>query len=64
MSLKVAILISGRGSNMQALIEASRHPGCPYRVVLVVSNEIEAPGVNLARTLATPVEVINHKSYA
>ncbi|MFP5454251.1 MAG: formyltransferase family protein, partial [Alphaproteobacteria bacterium] len=45
----IAILISGRGSNMAALIEASRAADCPYEVVLVVSNDPEAAGLDHAR---------------
>lgn len=56
---KVAVLISGTGSNMAALLYASRLPDCPYEIVLVVSNEADAPGLALARaegvaTLAHP----------
>ena len=46
---RVGILISGRGSNMKALIEASRAPDCPYEVVLVASNNPDAPGLDYAR---------------
>ncbi|MDX3909692.1 MAG: phosphoribosylglycinamide formyltransferase [Sphingobium sp.] len=45
---KVAILISGRGSNMMALLYASRLPDSPYEVVLVASNDPDAPGLALA----------------
>ena len=62
--LKVAILISGRGSNMKALVEGSRLPGSNYRVALVISNSLDAEGVSLSRDLAVPVEIINHKAYA
>jgi phosphoribosylglycinamide formyltransferase 1 len=47
---RVAILISGRGSNMQALIEGADG----YEVVLVASNRLHAPGLDLARALAVP----------
>jgi formyltetrahydrofolate-dependent phosphoribosylglycinamide formyltransferase len=46
---RLGILISGRGSNMAALIEAARAPDCPYEVVLVASNRPEAPGLDHAR---------------
>jgi phosphoribosylglycinamide formyltransferase-1 len=46
---KVGVLISGRGSNMASLVEASKHPNCPYEVVLVVSNVIDAPGLVFAQ---------------
>ncbi len=45
----LAILISGRGSNMAALIEAARADDCPYEVVLVASNNPEAAGLAIAR---------------
>lgn len=45
MTVKLGILISGRGSNMAALVEASRAPGCPYTVALVASDKPEAPGL-------------------
>ena len=45
---RLAILISGRGSNMAALIEAARAPDCPYEVALVVSNVEDAPGLAVA----------------
>ena len=41
----VAILISGRGSNMIALAEAARDPACPFRIVRVLSNDPDAPGL-------------------
>ena len=46
---KVAIFISGGGTNMAALLYASRLPGCPYEIVLVVSNREDAGGLTLAR---------------
>lgn len=45
---KVAVLISGRGSNMAALLYASRAADCPYTIVLVASNDLAAPGLALA----------------
>jgi formyltetrahydrofolate-dependent phosphoribosylglycinamide formyltransferase len=42
---KIAILLSGRGSNMIALVEAARETACPYEVVLVASDKPEAPGI-------------------
>jgi len=46
---KIAILISGRGSNMAALVYAAKSSDCPYEVVLVASNDPEAPGLALAQ---------------
>ncbi|RYY47579.1 MAG: phosphoribosylglycinamide formyltransferase [Sphingomonadales bacterium] len=46
---KLGILISGRGSNMAALVDASRADDCPYEVALVASDKPEAPGLEWAR---------------
>jgi len=46
---RVGVLISGTGSNMAALLYASQAPDCPYEIVLVASNNPEAPGLALAR---------------
>src|SRR5216684_4323161 len=43
--LRVGVLISGRGSNLQALIEAAADPIYPAEIVLVISNRPEAPGL-------------------
>jgi phosphoribosylglycinamide formyltransferase-1 len=45
---KIAVLISGAGTNMAALVYASRIGDCPYEVVLVASNDAQAPGLALA----------------
>ena len=45
---KVGVLISGRGSNMAALLYASKAPDCPYEIVLVAANDPAAPGLTLA----------------
>ena len=49
MKTKVAILISGRGSNMMALVEASRAEDCPYEVAIVASDRPDAAGLAWAR---------------
>ena len=46
---RIGILISGRGSNMAALVYAAKAPGCPYEIVLVASNHSDAPGLTLAQ---------------
>ena len=61
--LKTAVLISGRGSNMQALLDDMKQPGSPYRVSVVISNKLEAPGLDKARAAGVPAETINHKVY-
>lgn len=58
---RVAILISGRGSNMAALIEAAKDPACPYEVVLVASNVPDAPGLAIAAAAGVPTWTLSHK---
>src|SRR5438445_12993108 len=52
---RVAILISGRGSNMAALIYAARATDCAYDVVLVSGDKPDAPGLDLAEAEGVPV---------
>jgi phosphoribosylglycinamide formyltransferase 1 len=59
--LKVAILISGRGSNMAALIEAAKAADYPAEIALVVSNVAEAPGLAIARKEGVPTAVVSHR---
>jgi phosphoribosylglycinamide formyltransferase-1 len=61
---RVGILISGRGSNMAALIEAARAPDYPAEIVVVVSNEPAAVGLGIARANGIPIEVLNHRDFA
>ena len=61
---RVAILISGRGSNMQALVKAMRQPGFPAEPVLVLSNRPEAEGLAWAQGQGLPTHAIDHKLYA
>ena len=60
---RVAILISGRGSNMAALIEAAKDKTYPAEVVLVVSNRPNAEGLLVAKAGGTATEVIDHAAY-
>ena len=57
---RLGILISGRGSNMAALIEAARAEDCPYEVALVVSNVPDAPGLDLAAANGIPQFATSH----
>lgn len=61
--LKVGVLISGRGSNMQALIEACRMPTFPAEIVLVVSNEPAAAGLARAQDAGIATRVVNHRDF-
>ena len=58
---RVAVLISGRGSNMAALLYASRLPDSPYEIALVASNDPEAAGLKLAQAEGVPVFAQSHK---
>jgi len=58
---RVGILISGRGSNMIALLEAMRAGSVPARPVVVLSNEAAAPGLARAAGLGVPTEVVGHR---
>ena len=60
---RVAILISGRGSNMAALIAATRDPDYPAEIVLVVSNRPDAAGLALARDAGVPALAIDHRRF-
>ncbi len=62
--LRVAALISGRGSNLQALLDACRRPGFPAEIVLVISNRAEAEGLKRAERAGVPGLVVDHRSFA
>ncbi|MEZ5786831.1 MAG: phosphoribosylglycinamide formyltransferase [Xanthobacteraceae bacterium] len=60
---RAAILISGRGSNMAALIAAAADPAYPATVALVVSNRADAAGLQRADAAGIPTLVIDHKPF-
>jgi len=60
---RIAVLISGSGSNLQALIDACAEPGYPAEIVLVLSNRETAYGLSRAREKNIPTHVISHKAY-
>jgi phosphoribosylglycinamide formyltransferase-1 len=60
---RVAVLISGRGSNMVALIEAAKAPGYPAEIVLVVSNVPEAAGLARAQADGIATAVVDHRAF-
>lgn len=62
--LKVGVLISGRGSNLKALIEAAQQPGFPAEIACVISNREKAEGLKYAEAANIPSHVINHKAFA
>jgi phosphoribosylglycinamide formyltransferase 1 len=61
---RVAILISGRGSNMTALIEAAEAADYPAEIVGVFSNRADAPGLAVATAHGVPTAVRSHRDYA
>jgi phosphoribosylglycinamide formyltransferase 1 len=60
---RVAVLISGRGSNMASLIEAARDPASPAEIVLVVSNRPDAGGLDGARRAGIEAAVVDHRAF-
>jgi phosphoribosylglycinamide formyltransferase-1 len=60
---RTAILISGRGSNMTALIEAAKEASFPAQIVLVVSNRADAGGLQRAAAEGIPTEVVDHTRF-
>lgn len=61
--VRVAVLISGAGSNMAALIDAARLPGAPYEVALVLSNKPDAGGLKVAEAKGVPALAIDHRPF-
>src|SRR6201997_5921938 len=60
---RVAVLISGRGSNMTALIQAAQAKDYPAKIVLVVSNRPDAAGLARAREAAIATAVVDHQPF-
>jgi len=63
MACNVVVLISGSGSNLQALID-SQGPTNPMRIVAVISNRADAYGLERARAAGIPTRVLSHRDYA
>ena len=61
---RVAVLISGRGSNMAALIEAAKTKDYPAEIALVVSNRPEAGGLLVARAAGIATETVDHTKFS
>ena len=61
--LKVAVVISGRGSNLKALIDACAAPGFPAEIELVIANRADAAGLAYAKAARIPSAVIAHRDY-
>ncbi|MBV8700976.1 MAG: phosphoribosylglycinamide formyltransferase [Bradyrhizobium sp.] len=63
MKRRVAILISGRGSNMAALIQAASAENFPAEIAVVISNRADAPGLQKARAAGVPTVVVESKAF-
>lgn len=60
----IVILISGRGSNMEAVVRALEAEGWPARVAAVISNKLDAGGLAFAQARGIPTAVVSNKDYA
>ena len=60
---RIVILISGRGSNMEAIMRTAAAERWPLQIAAVISNEPSAAGLALARTAGIPTVVVNHRDY-
>ena len=61
--LRLAILISGRGSNMEAILDAAQDPAYPAKPVLVLSNRPDAKGLETAARAGIPTAAIDHTTF-
>jgi len=61
--LKVGVLISGRGSNLKALLDACAAPDFPAKIVTVIANRPGAGGLDHARAAGVAADVVDHKAY-
>ena len=64
MQINTAVLISGRGSNLKALLEAARKQNYPARISLVISNEPNATGIMYAREAQVAVQILDHRPFS
>jgi phosphoribosylglycinamide formyltransferase-1 len=61
---RIVILISGRGSNMQAIVQACAEQRWPARVVAVIANRVDAPGLDVARQHGIAAEAVDSTAFA
>jgi len=61
--LPIGVLISGRGSNMEALARAAAAPDYPARIAVVIANQPDAPGLATAAALGIPTEIVPSKGH-
>jgi phosphoribosylglycinamide formyltransferase-1 len=62
--LRVGVLVSGRGSNLQALLDACARPDFPARIVVVISDRERAPALDRARAAGVEAVFLNPKDFA
>lgn len=62
--LPVVVLISGSGTNLQAMIDQIHHTGVPAQIVAVISNRADAYGLQRAEQAGIPAKVLSHRDYA
>jgi formyltetrahydrofolate-dependent phosphoribosylglycinamide formyltransferase len=60
---KVAVLISGRGSNMEALVRAAKAEGCPFEIALVLANKPDAKGLEIAAAAGVEALCVDQKPF-
>ena len=63
MKKRIVILISGSGTNMVSLVEATRKDNFPAEVVAVLSDNDDAKGIERARALGIPADIVRRKSF-
>lgn len=63
MPQRLIVLISGRGSNLAALVQATREPGWPAEIAGVISNRPQAAGLHWALAQGLPTQVVDHQSF-
>ena len=63
MEFNLAILISGRGSNMLNIVEASKHKKIKSKVKIVISNNTNSEGIKIAQKLGIKTEIISQKKF-
>jgi phosphoribosylglycinamide formyltransferase-1 len=61
--MRIGVLISGRGSNLRALVEAAAEPDYPAEIALVIANVPEAAGLERAEARGIPTQVIDHRLF-
>ena len=61
--MKIVVLISGRGSNLQALINSSTGTNSNFKIILVISNNPNALGLELSKKAGIPTKVIDHRKF-